>query len=70
VYVNLGVDSLVDWLYNTNLHTQKGWLIMAYVITFVAGLIIGAAGLGFSDVARIADAGVSKAAIVVKETTK
>lgn len=43
---------------------------MAYVITFVAGLVIGAAGLGFSDVARIADAGVSKAATVVKETTR
>jgi len=43
---------------------------MAYVITFVAGLIIGAAGIGFSDVARIADAGVNKAAVVIKETAK
>ncbi len=24
---NLGVDTLADWLYNTYLHTQKGWLI-------------------------------------------
>lgn len=61
---------MVDLSYNEFINTHERQLIMAYVITFVAGLIIGAAGLGFSDVARIADAGVSKAAIVVKETTK
>jgi uncharacterized protein (DUF1697 family) len=39
-------------------------------IAFLAGIIVGAAGITFSDVARVADAGVEAAKTAVQETVK
>lgn len=56
VYRNLGVDILVDWLYNTNLHTQKGSVMKAFIIGTIFGLIL--ATVGFTGIARMLDKGV------------
>ena len=43
---------------------------MKTFMVFVAGIIVGAAGITFSDVARVADAGVEAAKSAVQETVK
>lgn len=43
---------------------------MKTFIVFVAGIIVGAAGITFSDVARVADKGVEAAKSAVQETVK
>ena len=43
---------------------------MRTFIAFVAGVIVGAAGITFTDVARVADKGVEAAKSAVQETVK
>ena len=43
---------------------------MKVFITFVAGIIIGGAGVTFSDMAALADRGVDSAKAVVKDSVK
>lgn len=43
---------------------------MKIFIAFVVGVIIGGAGVTFSDVARLADRGVESAKSVVKDSVK
>jgi hypothetical protein len=43
---------------------------MKIFIAFIAGIIIGGAGVTFSDVARLADRGVDSAKAVVKDSVK
>lgn len=43
---------------------------MKLVIAFIAGLIIGGAGVTFADVARLADSGIDSAKTVVQGAVK
>jgi hypothetical protein len=43
---------------------------MKIAMAFIFGLIVGAAGITFSDVARVADKGVEAAKSAVQETVK
>ncbi len=43
---------------------------MKIAISFVIGVVVGAAGLTFSDVARIADRGIDAAKTVVQQQVK
>ena len=67
IIVNL-VDSLVIWLYNKHLDTQKGNIMKAFILGTVFGLIL--ATVGFSGVARMLDKSVDKVKEVTQEQAK
>ena len=64
---NLGVDTLVDWLYNTYLHTER-LVDMGYIISFLLGIFV--ATVGISGIANVADKGVNQVQSVMKEAAK
>ena len=43
---------------------------MKVFVSFVAGLIVGAAGITFSDVAQVADRGLEAATTAMKESVE
>lgn len=43
---------------------------MKTFVAFIVGIVVGAAGLTFSDVARIADQGIDAAKTVVQQQVK
>jgi cytosine/uracil/thiamine/allantoin permease len=55
--------------HNSSVQYNKGAEMKTFIV-FVAGVIVGAAGITFSDVARVADKGVEAAKSAVQETVK
>ena len=60
-------NSISDILYLFNNTKEQA---MRTFIAFVAGVSVGAAGITFTDVARVADKGVEAAKSAVQETVK